>query len=193
MKNNPSKNEKKPAPNYQKDVYERFEEKPIAYSAGLAKHLGSIKAAILLGQLLYWQGKGRKEYLTYKTIKELFEETALTRKEQERAIKICKSKGYLEVVLEGSPPIRNFCVEVEKILSDLPERDKLKSTNEADQTVPKVKIEQPEKDKTSITESTSRDYIRDHPREYANFGKKKIWKPLVSRIKPRRSENLLEI
>ncbi len=103
--------------NHQRAIYNIFSEKIIAYSAGLAKALGSVKAGILMAQLLYWQGKGRNKEWVYKTAEDIYEETGLSRREQETAIKICKAKGVLEVRVMGIPGTRHFRVNIEKLIA----------------------------------------------------------------------------
>lgn len=102
--------------NHQKAVYQLLTEKVIAYNGGLAKALGSVKAAVLLGQLLYWQGKGRDSEWFYKTIEELKAETALSRREQESAISQCKAKGLLHMRYGGIPRRRFFKIDVERLV-----------------------------------------------------------------------------
>ncbi len=62
-----------------------LQDHPVAYHPILAKATGSVNAAILLSQLLYWQGKGDNPEWTYKTRDEIYEETGLSRREQETA------------------------------------------------------------------------------------------------------------
>lgn len=95
--------------------------RPVAYNPDLAKALGSAKAGIFISQLLYWMDKTKSEWV-YKTIDEIYEETALTRKEQETAIKHCKKLGILEVELRGIPARRYFRLNVEKIIELLQTR-----------------------------------------------------------------------
>lgn len=61
--------------------------RPIAYYPKLAHFLGSVNAAVLLCQLLYWEGKqdDQDEGWIHKTRDEIEAETGLTRREQETA------------------------------------------------------------------------------------------------------------
>lgn len=102
---------------YQRAVYKLLKEREVAYNAGLAKALGSVKAALVIAQLLFWHTKGHNPEWIYKTVEEMYEETGLSRREQETAIRICKQKGILEVKRMGIPPRRNFKVDIEKIIS----------------------------------------------------------------------------
>lgn len=92
-------------------VFSLLYEKPIAYHGGLAKVFG-VKTAVLLSQLLYWQGKGSHGDWTYKTLEEMWEETGLSRSEQDGAIAVCKSAGFLQVKRAGVPPKRHFRLDV---------------------------------------------------------------------------------
>lgn len=59
--------------------------RPIAYHPKLAKLLGSVNAAILFGQLVYWSDKTDHELGIYKTAEQIEEETGLSPKEQKTA------------------------------------------------------------------------------------------------------------
>jgi hypothetical protein len=70
--------------------------KPIAYYPNFARHLGGVKASLLLCQLIYWNEKGRlPDGWVYKTRDELEDETGLTVQEQRTALK--KIAEYVEV------------------------------------------------------------------------------------------------
>jgi hypothetical protein len=102
--------------NYQEAIYNLLYDLPLAYNPGLARTLGSVKAGILLGQMLYWQGKGYKGEWTYKTVAELQVETALSKAEQSAAIKRCKQLGVIETCRRGIPPVRHFRVNMERLI-----------------------------------------------------------------------------
>lgn len=93
--------------------------KPIAFNPDLVKITKSINGAILLGQLLYWHRKGSNPEWIYKTIKEMEEETSLTRAQQDLAIKKCKKLNFIEVRLKGIPAKRHFKVNVDEIIKSL--------------------------------------------------------------------------
>ena len=73
----------------------RYIGRPIAYHPRLAKPLGSVNAAILFGQLVYWHDKTNNPLGVYKTALEIEEETGLSVKEQETARKKLKERGIL--------------------------------------------------------------------------------------------------
>ncbi len=134
--------------NHQRAIYNVLTEKTIAYNAGLAKALGCAKAGILLSQLLYWSGKGKDKEWFYKTVEELYEETALTKYEQLTAIKKCKDKGVLDIKLKGIPAKRHFRVNLEKLI------DLLSSCVESRQQVVSKPYNSIEENQTRITDST---------------------------------------
>lgn len=77
---------------------------------------GDVKATILLCQLLFWEGKqADPSSWVYKTQKELFEETGLTRREQETARKKLKEKGFLNEMHRGIPRKLYFRLDLYKI------------------------------------------------------------------------------
>lgn len=69
--------------------------RPIAYHPRLARLLGSVNAAILFGQLVYWSDKTKHELGIYKTAAQIEDETGLSVKEQETARKKLKEHGVL--------------------------------------------------------------------------------------------------
>ena len=74
-----------------------FLKRPIAYQPVLAKAFDSVKLGILWSQLYYWHDKGsEKDGWIYKTQHEIYDETGLSRKEQETARKIGRELGVLE-------------------------------------------------------------------------------------------------
>jgi len=90
--------------------------RPIAFNADLAHALGSAKAGLLLSQLLFWYGKGKNPDWIWKTIVEFKKETALSRSEQDTAIKICKKYDTIKVERKGIPAKRHFQLNIEKIV-----------------------------------------------------------------------------
>lgn len=68
-----------------------------------------------MAQLLYWWQKGSDKDWIYKTIKDIEEETALSRSEQDSAIKRLKQLGLIEVKLKKVPARRHFHLSLLKI------------------------------------------------------------------------------
>jgi len=107
----------------------------IRYITGLGIVFESPNAGILLSQLLYWNGKGKKKPWTYKTSKDMYQETGLTRTQQDTAIKLLKNLGVLEVKRRGVPATRHFKIhfeELHKILPSLKETYNLHYPNPTD-------------------------------------------------------------
>ena len=101
---------------YQQFIYGLLGDKPIIIYPCMVKMLGGRSVAIFFNQMLYWTDKGRDPEWIYKTIQEAEEETTLTRKAQDRAIKKLKALGLLETKLKGVPPKRYFKINNEKLL-----------------------------------------------------------------------------
>lgn len=98
-----------PADNCQKDFEVYFRSRPIAYQPGYVEIFGgSVPAAIIMNQLLFWHGKGARKGWIYKTIKEMYLETGLSRTQQDTAIAKLVSFGVLSVERMGWPRKRYF-------------------------------------------------------------------------------------
>jgi len=100
--------------------------RPIAYNAIVAKAFGSVKLGILWSQLYYWHDKGNDpDGWIYKTQSEIFDETGLSRKEQETARRIGRGLGVLEEKLARQPATIHFRIDLlktEKIIEDYYEK-----------------------------------------------------------------------
>lgn len=93
-------------------------DKVIGYHAALAKALKSVNAGILLSQLLYWQPKAsRADGFFWKTREEIYDETALSRREQETARKILREAGITEEQRLGVPARVHFRVDMDALIS----------------------------------------------------------------------------
>src|SRR4051794_20263400 len=90
---------------------------PVAYHATIGKALQSATAGVFLCQLLYWQPRGHDpDGWIWKTREEIYEETALTRYEQEGARKLLTAKGVLEEVRRGVPARMHFRVNFGRLV-----------------------------------------------------------------------------
>ena len=88
-------------------------DRPIAYHAVLAKAVGSANAGIFLSQLLYWTPRAHdKDGWIYKTQQDIYEETALTRREQETARRLLRTAKVLEEKRAGVPSRLFFRVDM---------------------------------------------------------------------------------
>ena len=88
--------------------------RPISFYPALREISGSIAAAIMLQQVLYWWERKRGDTL-YKTVSEMQAETSLTVNEQRTAIKNLKQAGFIAVEKKGLPAKRHFTVFIDKI------------------------------------------------------------------------------
>lgn len=98
--------------NHNSIIIEMLGEKPVAFNPALARLGKSATAGLFLSQLLFWWNKGVSKDSIYKTVKEMEVETLLTRREQERAIRIWKEYKVLEVQLRGLPRKRHFKINI---------------------------------------------------------------------------------
>lgn len=90
--------------------------RPIAFIPALGHLAKSANAGLFLSQILYWQGKGKNAKWSYHTIQQVYEETCLSRTEQDTAIKIWKKLGVLEQRNFQVPRKRHFRVDTKKLL-----------------------------------------------------------------------------
>lgn len=98
-------------------MIKEFLKRPIAYNPIVAKTFGSVKLGILWSQMYYWSDKTKDEGgWIYKTQDEVFDETGLSRKEQETARKLGNKLGVLESKVMGVPPKVNFRVDIDKTI-----------------------------------------------------------------------------
>lgn len=103
--------------NYNSQIIRWLSAYPIAFNPYIGKIVGSAASGLFLCQLLYWWGKGSKDGWVYKTIKEMQEETSLSRAEQDTAIAAWKKMGILEMKVAGMPPKRHFRIMTDRLLA----------------------------------------------------------------------------
>lgn len=109
-----------------------FFQRQIAYPPVIAKATGSVKLTIMWQQIHYWSDKTQDpEGWVYKTREHMFEETGLSRKEQETARDLGMKLGVLESKVKGTPPVVHYRVNedkmaavIEKYLKEHPEKKK---------------------------------------------------------------------
>lgn len=128
-------------------------DRPIAYFPSIAKAVGDVTSAVLLSQLLYWQGRqADPDGWIFKTQAELTEETGLSRKNQETARKILVRNKLIEEARKGVPAKMHFRCNfdaISAILANTPsmyEPCKLECTDRANKNVRSVQ---------TITENTT--------------------------------------
>jgi hypothetical protein len=145
--------------NYNSLVIQLLGERPIAFNPILGRVAKSASAGLFLSQLLYWCDKGANRDWIYKTIKEVQEETCLTRSEQDRAIKIWKRLDVLEVKLRGIPRRRFFHVNKEKLIKLLENASGKKLSIRTNQFAENSRLDS--RTIQSNTESTSQNTNKD--------------------------------
>src|SRR5262249_2261476 len=97
--------------------------RPIAYHASLARAFRSVTAGVFLSQLLYWTPRSQSnDGWIWKTQTDIYEETALTRTEQETARKVLKSTRVLEERRAGVPARLYFRVNMQRLAALLGEQ-----------------------------------------------------------------------
>lgn len=118
---------------HQKYISKFFPKRAILYQPGLANVLGSVNAAIILSQLLYWHTRGKRpDGFVFKTSEEMQNETGLSRSEQDHALKILLDLNIIEKKLAQIPAKRHFRVNfvvLQKLLPRLKEKSKLAYPN----------------------------------------------------------------
>jgi len=87
---------------------------PITYSPIVGRITGSINSAIFLSQLMYWWER-KSNGLLYKTVNEIEKETALTRYQQEVAVKKLVDLDFIELYMMGLPRKRHFGINFNNI------------------------------------------------------------------------------
>lgn len=95
--------------------------RPMAYYPRLADLAGSVKAAVMLSQLLYWNGDPavqQREGWLYKSVNDMTAETGLSKVEQQTAREQLTTAGLINARLAGMPRIWWYQVDLDKI-SDL--------------------------------------------------------------------------
>lgn len=102
---------------------------PIVYNAELAKAIGSVEAALIVCHIAFWQGLGSRGDWVYKTVKQLQQDTGLTKTQQLTAIKKCTSLGILICEYKSVPRTRHFKVSIEKLELLFPSRQETRPLN----------------------------------------------------------------
>jgi len=88
----------------------------VPFSADLARMLGGVNEAIFLQQCVYWgERTPREDGWYYKTIKDMKQETSLSRYKQKKASKKLEDLGLIETKIIGLPTIRHIRVDFEKL------------------------------------------------------------------------------
>jgi hypothetical protein len=114
-------------------------ERPVAYRPVIAKALGSVKLGLLISQLYYWKDKGNDEDgWIYKTRDAIYDETALSRSEQETAREKAREMGILSEIRKGIPRKVYYKINIAdlaKILREYQETNQKPSRRKTSQQV----------------------------------------------------------
>jgi len=84
------------------ELFEAYQEHPIAYMPIYSKITGSVTAGILLSQIVYWDGK-MKHRQFYKTDKDFCNELSMGPSELKNAKKILQKKEIVLITRKGIP------------------------------------------------------------------------------------------
>lgn len=84
------------------ELFEAYQEHPIAYMPIYSKITGSVTAGILLSQIVYWDGK-MKHRQFYKTDKDFCNELSMGPSELKNAKKILQTKEIVLITRKGIP------------------------------------------------------------------------------------------
>lgn len=123
-------------------------DRPIAFHRCLVTVSGSVNAALMLSQAIYWSNRCQDpDGWFWKSAEEWEEETGLTRREQETARKQLKSRNLMSEKLKNSPPVVHFQVNSTQLEVNLAFLSKSISTNPPNQF--------PQNRQTITTETTS--------------------------------------
>jgi hypothetical protein len=92
-------------------------DRPIAFHRTFIKVTGSVNAALMLSQAIYWSKRTKKEAdrWFYKSQADWEEETGLTRYEQEHARKLLRTSGVWDEQLKGVPATLWYHVDLERL------------------------------------------------------------------------------
>ncbi|HRI60647.1 MAG TPA: hypothetical protein PK228_13010 [Saprospiraceae bacterium] len=94
-------------------------ERPVAYHAVLAKALGSVPAAVILSQGVYWAKKApaEKQGWFWVTAEEWYNQTGVSEESQLTARKILKQAGFWEEKLIGLPAKMHYKIDFESLVA----------------------------------------------------------------------------
>lgn len=174
---------KKVSKNYNSALIKQMAQRPILFNASLARLADSATAGLFMSQLLFWWDKGSYPGWIYKTIQDVQSETALTRSEQDRAIRIWKKMEILTVELRGIPRRRFFKIDYLRL-----ERMVLESS--ADQYAKSSKLYRPKPHAIteSTPENTSRDFVLQTMRRTETFDISAASKDLANKFSINKSQ-----
>ena len=117
------------------DALFKLLDRPIAFHRPFVSVTGSVQAALMLSQAIYWSRRTNDaEGWFYKTAIEWEEETGLTKYEQEGARKHLRATGFWFEKLKGVPAKLHFKVDKSALFSSLGKNTKLDQFSEKQET-----------------------------------------------------------
>jgi len=98
-----------------KNIIDEFLKRPIAFHPIVAQAFGSIKLGILWCQLNYWKNKTKDpDGWIYKTQEDMYEETAMSRKNTDTARELGEKIGVLECKRMGKTGVVHYRINFER-------------------------------------------------------------------------------
>ncbi len=162
-------------------------DRPIAFHRCLVTIAGSVTAALMLSQALYWQKRcPHDDGWWWKTMENWTEETGLSRREQENARRRLRNAGLLTEELRGVPATLHFHVDLDTVnrrlqgvdaepvdvtgtgQTSLPQTAKPDCTKRTNQFAPNVQ--------TSLHQTAKLDCTKP-PNQFAPFGQTTQYDP----------------
>jgi DNA-binding protein Fis len=105
-------------------------DRPIAFHRVFVELTGSVTAALMLSQIVYWSKRTSDDKgWFYKTREEWAEETGMLRREQETARKALRKHGFLEEKRVGVPAKLHYRLKWQNLQTRLHETYQLDGTN----------------------------------------------------------------
>jgi len=105
-------------PNVIRQLFEEFQEKPIAYQRVYSEITGSVVAGLVLSQLVYWD-KTMKHKWFYKTDQDFSDELGVSVYELRAAKKKIKELKLVETKLKGVPAKTNYKVNIDLLINKI--------------------------------------------------------------------------
>ena len=148
-------------------------DRPIAFHRCLVEPAGSVNAALMLSQALYWSKRTRDPRgWFYKSADEWEEETGMTRRAQEFARKLLQKTSFWKEELRGVPATLHYRIDIENLKASFDVTLKLDSTKRTN------KIERNVETFTSsetTTETTQKENITYSGHNFSPPGFKVFW------------------
>lgn len=137
-------------------LIKQLSDRPISFHRAYVKLTGSVNAALMLSQAMYWTPRTTDtDGWFYKSSADWEEETGLGRHEQDTARKQLKRTGFWSEKLKGVPATTHYKIDLEKMASSLTESGKLDCENPASKSaaIQHTIITETTTETTSFTES----------------------------------------